>query len=72
MVNETGWYRGDQKPIRIGAYKRKYPNGSICYSWWDGRLFHWAVQSLRITATGLDVSRHQSLPWRGLASRSGK
>jgi len=32
----TGWYLGDQKPVRNGVYKRKLPFGWGPYSYWNG------------------------------------
>ena len=70
-MTETGWYNGNQKPVRVGAYKR--PNvysaraNAFLFHWWDGRKFgHGAATISRAYLRRLDVSRHQNLPWSGL------
>ena len=69
----TGWYRGDQKPVRVGVYERMYPNGLICCCWWNGKHFSfgYANPDLALAAHRLR-SGYQSLPWRGITSKDGK
>jgi hypothetical protein len=71
-MTETGWYSGDQKPVRVGEYERKYycslSGHKYLRCWWDGRAFYQGV------AIGVDSSAKviygksisQNLPWRGV------
>jgi hypothetical protein len=67
----TGWYSGDQKPVRVGIYQRAYDCGTlILYCYWDGVNFGGGVltsghASLSYQYHGSSLS--QSLPWRGVA-----
>lgn len=61
-MEKTGWYQGWQKPIRIGLYERNYGPGSIIMCTWNGRSWYSPY-------TGINESRYQVLPWRGLVRR---
>lgn len=60
----TGWYKGDQTPIRVGPYERQYPapagSDFIYLSYWDGKC--WNGSRYRESVP----SHFQELPWRGL------
>ena len=66
----TRWYSGDQKPVRVGVYKRKYSNRTTYYCYWDGKAFSNAMYTLDMAkafAVGFSASVYQNLPWRGVA-----
>ena len=68
-MKTTAWYSGDQKPVRVGVYERKYSFGIYC-CWWNGEAFQaWdstpALCAKRAQRSRL-VSGLQSLPWRGV------
>jgi hypothetical protein len=65
----TPWYRGDQKPVRVGVYKRRYPAGTNWYCWWDGKAFSNGCETAHEAKECKDwgYSLLQSLPWRGVA-----
>ena len=61
----TGWYKGRQKPVRVGWYERSYnskrpSNGEARRHFWDGQAWYLADNS-----EGRLVSLYQGLPWRG-------
>ncbi|WP_395005814.1 hypothetical protein [Undibacterium sp.] len=65
----TGWYRGEQKPVRVGFYQREDHYG-IIYAYWNGR--HWRVgfpiyENAFFWADLPCGSMYQDLPWRGVA-----
>ena len=64
----TGWYHGDQSPVRVGPFKRKAPWGRVYFSYWNGTRFSVfcddAEQSYRYQFV---ISDYQNLPWRGVA-----
>ena len=67
-MTETGWYTGDQKPVRVGVYERRSGfDGFIYYSWWNGNQWgincYWAESA---QANNDNPSQFQNLPWRGL------
>jgi len=59
-MKRTGWYNGDQKPVRVGEYERSDYTlyGFIDRDWWDGELWLLAEDGYAIP--------EQHLPWRGL------
>jgi hypothetical protein len=69
---ETGWYRGDQKPVRVGAYQRKYFSGGgwfFWFSWWDGKRFSTSrilLSDCQNDEMKYGYSDRQNLPWRGV------
>jgi hypothetical protein len=71
-MKETGWYSGDQKPVRVGAYQRKYfaKGGWFSwFSWWDGKRFsHSMILLSDCQNNGMKYgySDRQDLPWRGV------
>lgn len=73
IENLTDWYRGEQKPIRIGAYERLYVNEAVVYSYWDGSKWSVAYMSLEwcLREKGkANGTPRQDLPWRGLAEQN--
>lgn len=66
----TSWFSGDQKPIRVGVYERKYHNTrSRFYCYWNGCC--WSVWALTVGQASYltdyeDRSIAQNLPWRGV------
>ena len=64
----TGWYQGDQKPVRVGVYLRDYEDGDHWYSYWNGKYFSVADDRLDCVESTKDwKSIQQNLPWRGVA-----
>ena len=72
MTKETAWYNGDQKPVRVGVYKRKYPSNKYpYYSFWSGKK--WSIREVSLFATSRNrgiASYFQDLPWCGLTKES--
>lgn len=68
-VKRTTWLKPHIKPVRIGLYERKYPNGTLVMCWWDGTAF--LKPGLRPDlAPGYkydEYSDWQDFPWRGKA-----
>lgn len=72
----TGWYDGKQKPVRVGVYERDYGTLSLSfnyYAYWDGKRWYCATARARDAYQSRKVhfdwpSRHQKLPWRGVAA----
>jgi hypothetical protein len=67
----TQWFPGEVKPVRMGVYERKWPDGDRVWTIWNGR--NWGNSFLspvdvRYVCRGIE----QSIPWRGLASEDGK
>lgn len=65
----TQWFKGDEKPVHIGAYQRAQANKRIIgYSYWNGK--EWGVLSTtpyeawRLSKV---ASVLQELQWRGKA-----
>lgn len=70
-MKTTPWFDGSQKPVRVGAYGRRFQSGTkFGFSWWDGRGWGFAGQTpecaylLRKARSCLD-----ELQWRGLAHK---
>jgi len=68
-IKETDWYNWDQKPVRIGIYKRDYGHGETLYCWFDGEYFGFAssdssIAYIRYLEEG--PSYNQNLPWKGM------
>lgn len=72
MIKETGWYTGDQKPTRVGAYKMHSVIGDgYIYSWWNG--IRWSCGALTLSGAYKNrnhISSCQSLPWCGLTKEN--
>ena len=75
-AKKTPWFDGSVKPVRVGVYQRRYSNGLILYSLWDGARWMLNAETANEAAgTGArwkDASPHQFIPWRGLASDPGE
>ena len=67
-MTETGWYTGRQKPVRIGAYKRRYlPDSEIFFCWWSGRAWGFAGKDAESAKRNRwIISGSQNLLWCGL------
>ena len=71
-MKRTRWYDGEQKPVYVGVYERKFGKASSYFSYttfftrWNGE--NWSGNA--VTVAGADDRRHlgelQHLPWRGL------
>lgn len=70
----TGWYEGEQRPVRVGVYQRQMNILShVTYSYWDGE--YWCCYAN--SAIGAEAYIHMSsnwqfVPWRGLAADPSK
>ena len=67
-MTETGWYNGDQNPVRAGVYKCRicHRNGHA-YAWWSGKywgLARYTVMEAYLTRS--EASTYQYLSWCGL------
>ncbi len=71
----TPWFSGDQKPVRVGVYERKYGEadddeaGLYCY--WDGLHWHaWEATAygayIHVNLRNPHYSAFQYEPWRGV------
>jgi hypothetical protein len=66
----TPWFSGDQKPVRVGVYRRNiFGKGIASYSYWNGKF--WGLYSpMPDVASSLSWknfrSKVQNLPWRGV------
>jgi hypothetical protein len=70
--DETPWFDGHVKPVRVGLYQRKlsFVGREWVWSWWSGT--HWGLFSLSPSVAvkaGKHRSGHQHLPWRGLCEK---
>ena len=71
-MKPTGWYDGEQKPVYVGVYERKFGKASsyfphtTFFSRWDGK--NWMGNAVRVDGaeTQIRVALLQHLPWRGL------
>ena len=65
----TGWYKGVQRPVRVGVYARQY-FGFIGFCYWNGEqwsCFDFMVKSCQENRMLHGVSPDQNLPWRGVS-----
>ena len=72
MTNETtDWFPGDVKPVRIGVYQQRNPDGHLGYQRWDGKFWYsWeSTIDLAARATLVVDGSFQCDPWRGLANK---
>lgn len=63
----TPWFPGTVKPVRVGVYERKFPNGWRSYNYWNGK----AWPSPSPVPKGAEIfksfcSPYQDLSWRGV------
>jgi hypothetical protein len=67
VKTKTGWYSGDQKPVRVGWYQRKYDNyyARSVPDWFDGETWF-----LGIGCFQRNLAHEQSMPWRGLTEKA--
>ena len=56
----TGWYQGDQKPVRVGYYERQYFGGATKFDYWAGKIWISYPDSM------FEIYS-QKLKWRGVA-----
>lgn len=71
-IKLTKWYKGYQKPVRIGVYERDYFNDFVMpYCYWNGRTFGHGSDTIEgAERNGIaykDRSYLQNIPWRGVA-----
>jgi hypothetical protein len=62
----TGWYRGDQKPVRKGVYEIL---SSGIFSHWDGKQWGPLARSKKEAALdkcNYEISYYQDEIWRGI------
>lgn len=67
----TGWYSGDQKPVRVGVYQQTNGNFRLGYQYWDGKLWRsWCKtpEDAYRVREGLPAAPvYQNDQWRGIA-----
>ncbi len=63
----TPWYPGTIKPVRVGVYERRYPDGATLYSLWDGVQWYWAWDTAALASREYKYTYTQTIPWRGVA-----
>ena len=64
---ETPWFRGDQKPVQIGVYKRLALGRKVLFSYFDGATWFWSAGTADEAFVKMRASLVQNLPWLGLA-----
>jgi hypothetical protein len=65
----TPWFTGDQRPVRVGVYLRKYSDSEKYegYSYFDGAK--WSTFGITPQVALCEryiTSVYQNLPWRGV------
>lgn len=64
----TGWYSGNQKPVRKGVYERYYKFiKHRVYCKWNGEFWFSPSYSANEAILSKFESVYQDLPWQGLA-----
>ena len=61
----TGWYSGEQKPVRKGVYERDYTIGNS-FSYFDGLDWMFFCESVELASKERNRSFTQNHPWRGI------
>lgn len=74
VLKLTPWYKGNQKPKRVGVYQRDYGEGrhlagDLVYSMWNGEEWLSYGETPEIAASKRYPSADQSADWRGLAEK---
>lgn len=72
-MKKTGWYSGDQKPVRVGLYEVKNRDDSrrVGYKWWDGKRWSLFRRNLQeAVAFNRKPSGFQESIWRGLTEKA--
>lgn len=64
----TPWFDASTPPVREGPYRRRYPAGP--FSCWTGQAWYGDAHSPQAAAAAKQASRHQQVPWQGLARLS--
>ncbi len=66
----TPWFSGDQKPHRVGVYRRDFfGTDVISYSHWNGKFWGFYSAYAADAAKPFNASQKsslQNLPWRGV------
>lgn len=64
----TGWFKGHQKPVRVGVYQRKY-GLKIWYCYWNGENFCSGCANAQAAALyKTQASTLQNSVWRGITN----
>ena len=65
-MKKTPWFRGDQKPVRVGYYQRDYGGDGVGLDFWNG--VEWGLWMSVAPFTEFLWTRlsEQNLPWRGV------
>lgn len=73
VLKLTGWYKGTQKPKRVGVYQRDYGTkrleGDLVYSFWNGKEWMCFGNTPNEAAARRFPSVDQTSEWRGLAEK---
>jgi hypothetical protein len=66
-IKQVGPFKGKQKPIRNGMYKRQHPDGGKVYAHWNGLFWGQYAQLIEQAFRTRDTpSVYQELEWYGL------
>jgi hypothetical protein len=72
MTAVTQWFKPNQKPVHVGAYRTKHPDIGAGYSWWNGKEFgpQFDTPARAYRFRGNVLFAIQEKQWRGLAEES--
>lgn len=71
-MKKTEWFKGSEKPVRVGVYERDYDVQRTYYCYWTGKVFNGGYHTAyrAVNAAPSYESPYQDLPWRGLTEES--
>ncbi len=64
----TEWHDGFVRPARPGVYARKFADGVMYYSHWNGQFWQYLWSNVLAVTKGIPSngrSLDQQLPWKG-------
>lgn len=65
----TPWFSGDVKPVRVGVYRTKQPDGSLFFNKWDGKQWFYGYADAPRDASRYVLPARLLKCWRGLAQK---
>ncbi len=65
----TEWFPGDVKPVRKGVYQRRFGDGCVVFSRWNGRAWMYAHGTIQVAFLETFPTHNTNLKWRGLAEK---
>jgi hypothetical protein len=70
-MKKTGWYSGDQKPVRVGLYEVQLRPEYFGYKFWSGKAWGaFAFEKEYAAAWKHIVEGQQEINWRGLTQEA--